>query len=255
MSRPVECQNCGCLIEAGEEHDCPADDEGEWVAADEWAAWMFPGQFLPRFEDLPKVRGAGPRRPLHERMQDVIDCLNQTGTPRWDWMSDLRLQIDGGERQNFRITDFEFGLDGECETRDDLADAARMFLAGEDYSIKTEALDEVTRRDAARDQSDWDEVDWEELADDLQKNDDSPFSDEVFIHPSVYPGDARTLAEGEALVGTHPKHETLEELPGPCILCGADEVFVTVMRNPDGDIEETTLNCQECGWRVTGGPE
>jgi len=54
--------------------------------------------------------------------------------------------------------------------------------------------------------------------------------------------------------GTHLKHRTLKEMPGACIMCGEDEVRVTVQRNPDGEIEETTLKCHECSWRVTGGP-
>ena len=234
-----------------------SDEEEEWTAADEWASWMFPGQYLPRFEDVPKVGSPASRRPLHERIQDLINCLNpETAAPRGLWMFDLRFRTpgDAGDGWGCRITNFELTVDNDLETEDDLMDAARMFLAGQDPSLKTDAIDEATRRAAERDQADWEEVDWEEPAEELKRHGPDWPPDVIHVPPSVFPGDARNLAEAEALVGIHPKHETLEEMPGACIMCGKDELGVIVQRNPDGEIEETRLKCHECGWRVTGGP-
>lgn len=146
------------------------------------------------------------------------------------------------------VSDFGVTIHRDVDTEDDLLDAARMFIG----SHKPSGIYESG--EVERGQADWDEVDWEKAAEDLKRHGPDDLLDEVYIHPAVFPGDARSLAEAEALVGTHPKHETLEEMPGPCIMCGEDEVRVTVQRNPDGEIEETDLKCHECGWRVTGGP-
>jgi len=247
----------------------PEPDE-EWTAADEWASWMFPGAYLPRYEDLPKVdTGFSLRPPLHERIQALIDEID----PRREACSgDLRGRTPGETRRvspssvrmkwlyeddgfaavpddpSYRTFGPEVTV-GDIEDEDDLLDAARMFVAGQEHELKTEAVDEVTRRTAALNQ-DPDHVDWEEMADDLERHGPDDLMDEVYIHPSVFPGDARTLGEAEALVGMHPKHETLEELPGPCILCGADEVYVTVRRDVDGEIVWSELTCQDCGWEV-----
>jgi len=251
-------------------------DEDEWTAADEWASWMFPGAYLPRFEDLPKVRGMAPRRPLHERMQEFIDRVNpETATPRGPWMADLRVRTpgDAGDLSGCRITDFELTVDRDLETRDDLADAARMFLAGhvepDDWGMPErredgrpvgyeEMVDQLKARREdrpVRDQAEAGDIDWEKAAEDLKRNGPDLTPDVIHIHPSVFPGDARTLAEAEALVGMHPKHETLEELPGPCILCGEDEVYVSVRRDVDGEIVWSQLTCQDCGWKVSSDEE
>jgi len=227
------------------------------------------------FEHLETVPQWGFRRPLHERIQDLIDELNpETAAARGPWMPDLRLRTPGetGDYWAGRIADFTVTVDNDLETRDDLADAARMYLSGhvepDDWGMpetredgRPVGYDEMVDRLNARredrpvrDQTDWEEYDWEQAAEDLERNGPDDLLDEVYIHPAVFPGDARTLAEAEALVGTHPKHETLKELPGPCILCGADEVNVSVVRNIDGEIELTELTCRECDWRSTGGP-
>ena len=210
-------------------------------------------KLMLEWSDIPRWA----RPPLHDRIQEYIDEVNpQTAVQRGAWMADLRLRTPGGagDGRACRLTDLELTVDNDLETEDDLLGAARMFLAGQDLSLKTDAIDEATRRAAARDQADWDEVDWEQMAEDLKRNGPDWPPDVIHVHPSVFPGDARSLAEAEALVGTHPKHGTLEEMPGPCIMCGEDEVRVTVQRNPDGEIEETELKCHECGWRVAGGP-
>lgn len=257
MSRAVECKSCGCLIDEDEDHDCPAEDEVDfgWTAADEWASWMFPGAYLPRFEDLPKVSWSEARfgKPLHERIQEYIDQVNpQQAAPREAWRPDLRVSTpgDAGEYWAGRITDFTVTVDNDLETHDDLTDAVRMYLAGQQYDLKTEAAEEVTRRTAALEQNERPDIDWEEAAEEMKDHGpDRP--DVIHIHPSVFPGDSRTLAEAEALVGMHPKHETLEELPGPCIMCGEDEVYVSVRRDVDGEIVWSKLTCQDCGWEVT----
>lgn len=59
-------------------------DEEEWTAADEWASWMFPRQFLHR------ELGLGP--PLHERIQVFIDQIDPDRGPR---SRDLRAQTPG----------------------------------------------------------------------------------------------------------------------------------------------------------------
>lgn len=178
--------------------------------------------------------------PLHERIQAYVDEVNpETPGGRGPWMADLRVSTPGeaGDFWAGTITDFELTVDGDRDHREDLTDATRYYLA--DHGVDVDV----------------DEPDWEAMAEDLERNGpDSPFPDDLTPHQSIYPGEARTLAEGEALVGTHPDHETLEELPGPCIMCGKDEVYTTVQRNPDGEIEETELKCDECGWRVSGGP-
>lgn len=195
--------------------------------------------------------------PLHERIQNYIDQVNpQKAAPRDPWMADLRVSTPGeaGDVWAGRITDFTVTVDSDLETRDDLADAARMFLEGQQYDLKTEAADEVTRRTAALEQNERPDIDWEEAAEEMRHH-GPDIPDVIHIHPSVFPGDARTLAEAEALVGTHPKHETLEELPGLCIMCGADEVYVTVRRDVDGEIVWSKLTCQDCGWEVSSNEE
>jgi hypothetical protein len=227
--------------------------------------------FRMEWSDLPRWA----RPPLHERIQAFIDEVNpETAAARGPWRPDLRARTrgDAGDYWAGRITDFTVTVDNDLETRDDLADAARMYLAGhvepenwgmperrEDgrpvgYDEMVDRLNARREDRPVRDQSDLEEFDWEQAAEDLKRNGPDDLPDEAYIHPSVFPGEARTLAEAEALVGMHPKHETLEELPGPCILCGADEVNVSVRRNVDGEIEETELTCRECDWRATGGP-
>jgi len=208
---------------------------------------------LIEWSDIPRWA----RPPLHERIQEYIDEVNlKKAVRRKPWMADLRLRTpgDAGDGRACRISDFELTVDNDLETEDDLLDAARMYLAGQDLSLKTDAIDEATRRAAERDQADWEEVDWEEAAEELKRHGPDWPPDVIHVPPSVFPGDARTLTEAETLAGTHLKHETLEEMPGPCIMCGEDEVRVTVQRDPDGEIEDTRLKCHECGWRVTGGP-
>lgn len=205
--------------------------------------------FTSAMEEL--HRWAGP--PLHERIEQYLEEFkSNTGCPGYPWAADLRVSTPGETRDYWAgtVTDFELTVDGDLEERDDLLDAARMYLE----SMSHRDVDVDGAGADAGDVDERDEVDWEAMADDVVKHYDDPFPDVVRLHESVFPGDARSLAEAEALVGTHPKHETLEEMPGPCILCGEDEVHVTVERNPDGEIEETKLKCHECGWRVTGGP-
>lgn len=215
------------------------------------------------------------RRPLHERIQDLIDELNpQKAAPRGAWMPDLRLRTpgDAGDVWAGRVTDFTVTVDSDLETRDDLEDAARMYLAGhvepDDWGMperredgRPVGYDEMVDRLKARredrpvrDQAEAGDIDWEKAAEEMEHHGPDPLG-EVYIHPSVYPGDARTLGEADALVGMHPKHETLEALPGPCIMCGEDEVYVTVRRDVDGEIVWSELTCQDCGWEVSSDEE
>lgn len=67
------------------------------------------------------------RRPLHERIQEYIDSLSGDSGP---WMADLRVSTPGDGRDFWpgRLTDFRVSVDRDLETRDDLEDAARMYL-------------------------------------------------------------------------------------------------------------------------------
>lgn len=231
------------------------------------------------FEHLETVTVDGwGRPPLHERIQNYIDQVNpQKAAPRDPWTADLRVSTpgDAGDVWAGRIKDFTLTVDNDLETRDDLADAARMYLAGhvepddwgmperredgrpvgyEDMVDRAKARREADRLASPLDQADRDHIDWEKAADEMRHH-GPDIPDVIHIHPSMFPGDARTLGEAEALVGTHPKHETLEELPGPCIMCGADEVYVTVRRDVDGEIVWSQLTCQDCGWEVSSDEE
>ena len=234
----------------------------------------------PLFQQLETVSvpGWAYRKPLHERIQEYIDQVNpQKAAPRDPWTADLRVSTpgDAGDLSGCRITDFELTVDRDLETRDDLADAARMYLAGhvepddwgmperredgrpvgyEEMVDRAKARREADRLASPLDQADRDHIDWEKAADEMKHHGPDPLR-EVYIHPAVFPGDARTLGEADALVGMHPKHETLEELPGPCIMCGEDEVYVTVRRDVDGEIVWSELTCQECGWEVSSDEE
>lgn len=67
-----------------------SDDDPEWSGRDEWASWMFPGSFLPRYEDLPKVPWgmADPYGPA-DRIGDYLQQF-EPGADRDDRLDPLR---------------------------------------------------------------------------------------------------------------------------------------------------------------------